>query len=67
MDRGAWQATVHGITRVKHHLTTKQDHAKNSYKNKGYFLTSIVGLKNKKALKKTKLVCPNIANKRQSN
>ena len=23
MDRGAWQATVHGITRVGHDLTTK--------------------------------------------
>ena len=23
MDRGAWQATVHGITRVGHNLTTK--------------------------------------------
>ena len=23
MDRGAWQATVHGVTRVKHDLVTK--------------------------------------------
>ena len=23
MDRGAWQATVHGVTRVQHHLATK--------------------------------------------
>ena len=23
MDRGAWQATVHGITRVGHYLATK--------------------------------------------
>ena len=23
MDRGAWRATVHGITRVRHHLVTK--------------------------------------------
>ena len=23
MDRGAWQATVHGVTRVKHNLATK--------------------------------------------
>ena len=23
MDRGAWQATVHGITRVRHDLVTK--------------------------------------------
>ena len=23
MDRGAWQATVHGITRVRHDLATK--------------------------------------------
>ena len=24
MDRGAWQATVHGITRVGHDLVTKE-------------------------------------------
>ena len=24
MDRGAWQATVHGVTRVSHDLATKQ-------------------------------------------
>ena len=24
MDRGAWQATVHGVTRVRYDLTTKQ-------------------------------------------
>ena len=24
MDRGAWQATVHGVTRVHHDLVTKQ-------------------------------------------
>ena len=23
LDRGAWQATVHGVTRVRHHLATK--------------------------------------------
>ena len=23
MDRGAWRATVHGITRVRHDLATK--------------------------------------------
>ena len=23
MDRGAWQATVHGVARVRHHLATK--------------------------------------------
>ena len=23
MDRGAWQATVHGVTRVEHNLATK--------------------------------------------
>ena len=23
MDRGAWQATVHGVTRVRHNLATK--------------------------------------------
>ena len=25
MDRGDWQATVHGVTRVGHDLTTKPD------------------------------------------
>ena len=24
MDRGAWQATVHGVTRVGHELATKE-------------------------------------------
>ena len=24
MDRGAWQATVHGVARVRHDLATKQ-------------------------------------------
>ena len=24
MDRGAWQATVHGIARVRHNLVTKE-------------------------------------------
>ena len=24
MDRGAWQATVHGVARVGHYLATKQ-------------------------------------------
>ena len=24
MDRGAWQATVHGVARVRHDLVTKQ-------------------------------------------
>ena len=24
MDRGAWQATVHGVARVGHYLVTKQ-------------------------------------------
>ena len=27
MDRGAWQATVHGVTRVGHALATKQQQA----------------------------------------
>ena len=25
MDRGAWQATVHGVARVRHDLATKQE------------------------------------------
>ena len=24
MDRGAWQAIVHGVTRVRHNLATKE-------------------------------------------
>ena len=27
MDRGAWQVTVHGVTRVRHDLATKQQQA----------------------------------------
>ena len=27
-DRGAWQATVHGVVRVRHDLPTKQPHIK---------------------------------------
>ena len=27
MDRGAWQATVHGVTRVGHDLATEHTHA----------------------------------------
>ena len=27
MDRGAWQATVHGIARVRHDLATKPNQA----------------------------------------
>ena len=26
MDRGAWQATVHGVSRVRHDLATKSHH-----------------------------------------
>ena len=26
MDRGAWWATVHGFTRARHNLVTKQQH-----------------------------------------
>ena len=28
MDRGAWRATVHGVTRVGHNLATKQQMAR---------------------------------------
>ena len=24
MDKGAWQATIHGVTRVRHNLAAKQ-------------------------------------------
>ena len=45
MDRGAWQATVDGITRVRHHLATKeqqqQTHAYNEEVTGG-FLTGFV-------------------------
>ena len=26
MDKGAWQATVHGVARVRHDLATKPNH-----------------------------------------
>ena len=31
MERGAWQATVHGIARVRHDLVTKQPPPHNMY------------------------------------
>ena len=33
MDRGAWQATVHGVTRVGHDLATKPPPPHISYYN----------------------------------
>ena len=30
MDRGAWQATVHGVKKVRHNLATKQQLPPNS-------------------------------------
>ena len=30
MDRGAWWATVHGVTRVRHNLVIKQNKNSNS-------------------------------------
>ena len=32
MDRGAWQATVHGFARVRHDLVTKPPPPWNSYR-----------------------------------
>ena len=32
-DRGAWQATVYGVTRVRHNLATKQQQQKYTLKN----------------------------------
>ena len=26
LDKGAWQATVHGVSRVRHNLATKPNH-----------------------------------------
>ena len=34
MARGAWQATVHGVTRYRHNLATKPPHQKQQF----YFL-----------------------------
>ena len=33
MDRGAWQATVHGVTRVGHELATKPPPPYNNKQN----------------------------------
>ena len=30
MDRGAWQATVHGVASARHNLMTKQQHSNNA-------------------------------------
>ena len=39
MDRGAWQATVHGVTRVRHNLVTKNNNNSNvSFKASVFFL-----------------------------
>ena len=27
MERGAWQATIHGVIRIRHHLVTTPSHA----------------------------------------
>ena len=35
MDRGVWQATVHGVTRVGHDLVTKRECVTDSYKFNG--------------------------------
>ena len=32
MDKGVWQATVHGVTRVRYNLATKPPTTKNSTK-----------------------------------
>ena len=37
MDRGAWQATVHGVTRVRHNLVTKPPLPKWKYRNYTYW------------------------------
>ena len=45
MDRGDWQATVHGITRVGHDLATKQQQQQTRTHNEeisGGFLTGFV-------------------------
>ena len=34
MDRGAWQATVHGVTRVEHDLAIEQQQRHNVFKGK---------------------------------
>ena len=34
MDRGAWQATVHGVARVGHDLAAKQQQQQEKKKNK---------------------------------
>ena len=42
VDRGAWQATVHGVARVRHNLVTKQqqqrEKLKETKRKKGGFL-----------------------------
>ena len=37
MDRGAWQARVHGVARVKHNLVTKERERDSPVKKNGYF------------------------------
>ena len=40
MDRGAWQATVHGVTRVGHDLVTKPPPQKKKIINHHHHITS---------------------------
>ena len=41
MDRGAWQATVCGVTRVRHNLVTKPLPQGNTYINKLHLNTNL--------------------------
>ena len=38
MDRGAWQATLHGVARVRHNLATKQQQQQHAKRIPGSFL-----------------------------
>ena len=41
MDSGAWQATIHGVARVRHNLVTKHHHENNIIKQKTHILMDI--------------------------
>ena len=38
MDRGAWQTTVQGVTRVRHDLATKQQHENPGVPNVNFYI-----------------------------
>ena len=41
MDRGAWQATVHGVTRVRHDLATRERERETEREREIYYTSEL--------------------------